>query len=85
MPITQNPFEYLRFESEPILAQARRIVREWPADRMVFGTDYFWRDEARLMAWVKALRPDPAAQKLIFSENAQRLLSKDCADWECNA
>lgn len=28
MPITQNPFEYLRFESEPILAQARRIVRD---------------------------------------------------------
>lgn len=54
--------------------EAHRIVREWPAHRMVFGTDYFWRDEAKLMAWVKVLRPDPAAQKLIFSENAQRLL-----------
>ena len=41
---------------------------------MVFGTDYFWRDEAHLMAWVKALRPDAAAQRLVFGENARRLL-----------
>ena len=54
--------------------EAQRIIREWPADRMVFGTDYFWRDQARVMAWVKALRPDPAAQRLIFGENARRLL-----------
>ena len=55
-------------------SEAHRIIREWPADRMVFGTDYFWRDQTRLMAWVKALRPDPAAQRLIFGENARRLL-----------
>ncbi len=54
--------------------EARRVVREWPANRMVFGTDYFWRDEAHLMAWVKALRPDPAEQDLIFHANAERLL-----------
>ena len=54
--------------------EAHRIVREWPADRMVFGTDYFWRDEAKLMAWVKALRPDPDDQRLIFGANALRLL-----------
>ena len=28
MPTTPNPFEYLRFDAEPILAQARRIVRD---------------------------------------------------------
>ena len=60
--------------------EARRIVREWPADRMVFGTDYFWRDEVKLMAWVKALRPDPAAQRLIFGANARRLLGLDDGD-----
>ena len=57
--------------------EAQRIVREWPADRMVFGTDYFWRDEVKLMAWVKALRPDPADQRHIFCENARRLLGLD--------
>ena len=55
-------------------AEAQRIVREWPAERMVFGTDYFWRDQAKLMAWVKALRPDPADQRLVFDGNARRLL-----------
>ncbi len=54
--------------------EAHRIIREWPAERMVFGTDYFWRDQTKLMAWVKALRPDPADQRLIFGENARRLL-----------
>ena len=56
-------------------AEAQRIVREWPADRMVFGTDYFWRDEARLLAWVKALRTDPAEQELILHANAEKLLN----------
>lgn len=54
--------------------EARRIVREWPADRIVFGTDYFWRDQARLAAWVRELRPDPADQEKIFHANAERLL-----------
>lgn len=55
--------------------EARRVVRTWPADRMVFGTDYFWRDQAHLMAWVKELRPDPAEQERIFHGNAARLLA----------
>lgn len=56
--------------------EAQRIVREWPADRMVFGTDYFWREQAHLIAWVKRLRPDPADQEKIFHLNAERLLKK---------
>lgn len=56
-------------------AEARRVVRDWPAERMVFGTDYFWRDPAHLVAWVKALRPDPGDQDLIFHANAERLLN----------
>lgn len=54
--------------------EARRVVREWPADRMVFGTDYFWRDEAKIREWVESLRPDPADREKIFHANAERLL-----------
>ncbi len=54
--------------------EAQRIAREWPADRMVFGTDYFWRDQAHLINWVKNLRPDPDDQEKIFHLNAERLL-----------
>ena len=56
-------------------AEAQRIVREWPVDRIVFGTDYFWRAEAPLIDWVKARRPDPADQELIFHTNAERILN----------
>jgi len=54
--------------------ETRRVMRTWPAERMVFGTDYFWRDQAHLIAWVKELRPDPAEQELVFHANAARLL-----------
>ena len=54
--------------------EAQRVVREWPADRMVFGTDYFWRDEAKIKAWVESFRPDPAEREKIFHANAERLL-----------
>lgn len=54
--------------------ETRRICAEWPADRMVFGTDYFWRDEAHLAEWVRSLRPDPAERELIFHANAAKLL-----------
>ena len=54
--------------------EALRIAREWPASRMVFGTDYFWHDQTTLMAWIKAARPDPAERELIFHANAERLL-----------
>ena len=54
--------------------EALRIAREWPATRMMFGTDYFWHDQRKLMAWLKAARPDPAERELIFHANAERLL-----------
>jgi predicted TIM-barrel fold metal-dependent hydrolase len=54
--------------------EAQRVLREWPADRMVFGTDYFWRDEANIRAWVEELRPDPEEREKIFHENAEHLL-----------
>lgn len=56
--------------------EAQRIMATWPAERLLFGTDYFWRDEARLMEWARRYRPDPAEQELIFHANAERL-------WDC--
>ena len=58
-------------DSDP---EAQRVMAEWPADRLVFGTDYFWRDEGRIADWVRRFRPDPKDWEGIFSGNARRLL-----------
>jgi predicted TIM-barrel fold metal-dependent hydrolase len=49
-------------------------MAEWPADRIVFGTDYFWRDAKKLADWVRRFRPDFDDQRKIFSANAKKLL-----------
>ena len=54
--------------------EARRVMAEWPADRLVFGTDHFWRDETALAEWVRRFRPDSLDLEMIFSGNARRLL-----------
>ena len=54
--------------------EAQRVMAQWPSDRIVFGTDYFWRDVSRLAGWVRNLRPDPADLRKIFDANAMRLL-----------
>lgn len=56
--------------------EADRIVREFPVDRMLFGTDYFWRHEALLKAWVEEAHPDPLEREKIFHLNAERLLNR---------
>ena len=61
-------------ESDQPKDEPRRIVREWPADRLLFGTDYYWTGERQLIDWVKANRPNPADSELIFHGNAERLL-----------
>ena len=53
---------------------AIRVMETWPADRVVFGTDYPWNRQRRLVEWVKAHRPDPAEQEAIFRLNAERIL-----------
>ena len=55
--------------------EAQRIMAEWPAERIVFGTDYFWRDETQLADWVRRFRPDPSDQQRIFCDNAKSLLN----------
>ncbi len=49
-------------------------MAEWPADRLLFATDYFWRDVTHIADWVRRFRPDPADQAKIFSMNARHLL-----------
>ena len=49
-------------------------METWPADRIVFGTDYPWNRQRRLVEWVKTHRPSAADQEAIFRQNAERLL-----------
>ena len=55
-------------------ADAIRVMETWPVDRIVFGTDYPWNRQGRLVEWVKAHRSDSAEQERIFHQNAERLL-----------
>lgn len=52
---------------------AIRIMETWPTERVVFGTDYPWNRQGRLVEWVKAHRP-AADHEAIFHLNAERLL-----------
>ena len=56
-------------------AEPRRLMSEWPADRLLFGTDYYWTSQRQLVDWVTSLRPDPADREKIFHLNAERLLA----------
>ena len=60
--------EILQDDPEPI-----RIIETWPTERVVFGTDYPWNRQRRLVEWVKAHRPT-ADHEAIFHLNAERLL-----------
>ena len=61
--------EILQDEPEPI-----RIMETWPTERIVFGTDYPWNRQRRLVEWVRAHRPT-ADLEAIFHLNAERLLA----------
>lgn len=54
--------------------EARRVMAEWPAGRVLFGSDYFWRDAAHVAEWVRTCRTDPEDREKIFHLNAERLL-----------
>lgn len=55
--------------------ESQRVMAEWPAERLLFATDYFWRDVTFIADWVRRFRPDPSDLDKIFSGNARRLLS----------
>ena len=67
-------FDTAVLASDQPLPEPRRIVAEFPADRLLFGTDYYWTSQRQLIDWVKALRPDPADRERIFHLNAEDLL-----------
>ena len=54
--------------------ESQRVMAQWPADRLLFATDHFWRDEAHIAGWVRRFRPDSMDLEKIFSRNAKRLL-----------
>ena len=50
-----------------------RILRSWPRDRILFGTDFPWVHYPEAIAWVKSVR-DSADWDDLFANNARRLL-----------
>lgn len=54
-----------------------RILRSWPTERILFGTDYPWENPAETIRWVKSVR-EPADWDALFGGNAMRLLKVEC-------
>ena len=54
--------------------ESQRVMAEWPAERLLFATDYFWRDVGYIADWVRRFRTDAADQEKIFFGNARALL-----------
>jgi len=50
------------------------ILRRHPVERIAFGTDSPWRDQAADLARVREVFPDEPAQELVLHGNAERLL-----------
>ena len=60
----------------PFLSTQRiiEIIRAHGADKIIFGTDSPWGDQKKDLEIFKALPLTPSEQKLIFYENAKKLL-----------
>ncbi|MCR5413230.1 MAG: amidohydrolase family protein [Kiritimatiellae bacterium] len=50
-----------------------RILRSWPAERLLFATDFPWTSYSEAIRWVKEVR-DPADWDAVFGGNARALL-----------
>ena len=50
-----------------------RVLRTWPRDRILFGTDFPWVHYPEAIAWVKSVRASADWEDL-FGNNARRLL-----------
>ena len=61
----------LHMAAPELLAQ---IVRKHSPQRILFGTDSPWRDQAEEIGRVRRVFPDPEVQRLVLCENAARLL-----------
>jgi len=56
------------FDDEPM-----RLLRSWPRDRILFGTDFPWAHAPEAIAWIKSVRSRDDLDDL-FGGNARRLL-----------
>ncbi len=50
-----------------------RLLRSWPRDRILFGTDFPWVCCGEAVSWVRSVRA-PEDLELLFHGNAERLL-----------
>lgn len=50
-----------------------RLLRCWPTERLLFGTDFPWVHYPEAIRWVKSIR-DPRDHEAVFGGNAARLL-----------
>lgn len=57
--------------------QLLRLIRNHPADRILFGSDAPWQDVHHILDRFLALPLDPALQRAILWDNAARLLRFD--------
>ena len=51
-----------------------RLLRSWPTNRILFGTDFPWVNYTEAINWVKSVRA-PADWSALFGDNAARLLN----------
>jgi len=54
----------------------RRILEAHPPERLLFGTDSPWRDQAQDLERVRGFLGDDSLRRLVLVENAERLLSE---------
>ena len=54
--------------------ESMRLLRSWPTERILFGTDFPWEHYPEAIRWVKDVR-DPHDWDALFGENAKKLLS----------
>jgi len=59
-----------------------RLLKDWPRDRILFGTDFPWTHYPESIAWVKSVRAHEDWSAL-FGENATRLLGIGLARNHC--
>lgn len=60
--------------------QAARIILRHGADKVLFGSDSPWQDQATAVQYIKSLPLPPEAQAQILCRNAMKLLKLQAAD-----
>ncbi len=74
--LTSNGDGCLKSGEEELMtpAEAAGVLRRYGADRALFGSDSPWGSQAETVRAVKALGLTEAEERMVFSENAKRLL-----------